>query len=66
MSDKAERVFRSAKLRISNVRNCLGDDIIEASECLKSWIEQGLFFGATVSDIVRMEQMLKDLASHSG
>ena len=66
MSDEPERVFSSAKLLISNVRNRLGDDIIEASECLKSWIQQGLIFGATGSDIVRMEQMLKDLASRSG
>jgi hypothetical protein len=66
MSDEPERVFGSAKLLISNVRNCLGDDIIEASECLKSWIQQSLIFGATGLDIVRMEQMLKNLASQSG
>ena len=66
MSDEPERVFSSAKLLISNVRNRLGDDIIEGSECLKSWIQQGLIFGTTGSDIVRMEQMLKDHASRSG
>ena len=66
MSDEPERVFSSAKLLISNVRNRLGDDIIEASEFLKSWIQQGLIFGATGSDIVRMEQMLQDLTSQSG
>jgi len=66
MSDEPERVFSSAKLLISHVSNRLGDDIIEASECLKSWIQQGLIFGAMGSDIVWMEQMLKDLASRSG
>ena len=50
MSHEPERVFSSAKLLISNIRNRLGDDIIEASECLKSWIQQGLIFGATGSD----------------
>jgi hypothetical protein len=36
MSDKPERVFSSAKLLISDVRNRLGDDIIMGFECLKS------------------------------
>jgi len=50
MSDEPERVFSSAKLLISNVRNRLGYDIIEASECLKSWIQQGLICGAHCAD----------------
>jgi len=62
MSDEPERVFSSAKLLISDRRNRLGDDIIQASECLKSWVQQGLIFGTTESDMVQMEQMLKDLA----
>jgi hypothetical protein len=65
MSDEPERLFISAKLLITYRRNRLGDDIIQASECLKSWVQQGLVFGASESDIVRMEQMLKDLASRS-
>jgi len=64
MSDEPERLFSSAKLLISDLRNRL-DDIIEASECLKSWVKQGLIFGATESDMVKMEQMLNDLASRS-
>jgi hypothetical protein len=40
MSDEPERLFSSAKLLISDLRNRLGDDIIEASECLKSWVIQ--------------------------
>jgi len=31
MSDEPERLFSSAKLLISDLRNCLGDDIIEAA-----------------------------------
>ena len=65
MSDEPERLFSSAKLLISDLRNRLGDDIIEAAECLKSWVKQGLIFGATESDMVKMEQMQNDLASRS-
>jgi len=46
MSDEPEHVFSSAQLLISDLRNRLGDDIIQASECLKSWIQRGLVFGA--------------------
>jgi hypothetical protein len=62
MSDEPERLFSSEKLLISDQRNRLGDDIIEASEYLKCWVEQGIIFGATESDMIRMEQMLNDLA----
>jgi hypothetical protein len=65
MSDEPERLFSSAKLLICDQRNRLGDDIIDASECLKSWVKQGLIFATTESDIVRMEQMLRDLGSQS-
>jgi hypothetical protein len=65
MSDKPERLFSSAKLLICDLRNRLRDDIIEVSECLKSWVKQGLIFGTTESDMVKMEQMLNDLASRS-
>jgi hypothetical protein len=61
MLDEPERLFSSAKLLISDWRNSLGDYIIKAPECLKSWAEQGLIFGATKSGLVRMEQMLNDL-----
>ncbi len=37
MSADPERLFSSAKLLISDLRNKLGMDIIEAFECLKSW-----------------------------
>ena len=32
-----ERLFLSAKLLITNLRNKLGIDITKAFECLKSW-----------------------------
>jgi hypothetical protein len=37
MSADPERLFSSAKLLISDLRNKLGMEIIEAFECLKSW-----------------------------
>ena len=37
MSSECERVFSSTKQLISDRRARLGDDIMEASECLKAW-----------------------------
>jgi hypothetical protein len=37
MSVECERVFSSTKKMLTPVRNRLGDDIIEACECLKAW-----------------------------
>jgi len=65
MSDEPEGLFSSTKLLISDLRNRLGDDIIEAAECLKSRAKQGLISGATESDMFKIEQMLNDLASRS-
>ena len=42
MSAEAERVFSGTKLTISSSRNRLGDDIIEATECLNHWYKHGL------------------------
>ncbi|KAF2837673.1 hypothetical protein M501DRAFT_1059146 [Patellaria atrata CBS 101060] len=44
MSDECERVFSPAKHLISDARNRLQADIIETSECLRSW------FGPLISD----------------
>ena len=41
----------STKLLISDRRNHLGDDIIEAVECLKSWSMAGFRFAGIVSRI---------------
>ena len=37
MSVECERVFSSAKKLITPERNHLGEDIVEACECLKAW-----------------------------
>jgi hypothetical protein len=41
MSAECERVFSSTKLLISDRRNWLSEEVIEASECLKSWEMSG-------------------------
>jgi hypothetical protein len=41
ISCECERAFSSAKL-ITPERNLLGDDIIEALECLRAWWNNGL------------------------
>ena len=42
MSTECERVFSGAKLMITDQRNRLKEDIIEASECLNRWYKAGL------------------------
>lgn len=42
MSAECERVFSSAKKLITPERNHLGEDIIEACECLKAWWKNSL------------------------
>ena len=37
MSSEPERLFSGAKITITDRRNRLGSDVIEALECLKSW-----------------------------
>ena len=43
----------------------MGDDIIEASECLKSWLSSGIVYGGVNSDVNHMESTLKALELHS-
>ena len=39
MSTDAERLFSSCKITLTDRRNHLGDDILEAIEYLKSWLK---------------------------
>jgi len=41
-SCECERAFSSAKRLITPDQNALGDDLIEALECLKAWWDNGL------------------------
>lgn len=43
MAAECERVFSSTKMLISDRRNRLKDDIIEANECIRYWIKKGYF-----------------------
>lgn len=42
MSAEPERVFSSAGLTLSNRRCRMGDDALQAIECLKTWFREGL------------------------
>ena len=53
------------KLLISDRRNCLGDDIIEAVECLKSWSMAGFGFAGIGSESKEMENTLQALEVYS-
>jgi len=61
MLNEPDRLFSGAKLLISDRRKSYGDDILETTQCLRSWAEPGLIFGATKSCMIRMKQMLNDL-----
>src|SRR5271156_6886493 len=43
MSAEVERVFSSTKMLVTERRSSLRVETIEANECLRSWIMQGLF-----------------------
>ena len=60
MSTEAERIFSGSKLTISDQRSRLGDDIIEALECLKSWAREEVIFGAG-TEVGQVGEMLEEL-----
>src|SRR6266850_7931851 len=43
MSAECERIFSSTKILISDRRNRLKEDVIEANECVRYWIKKGYF-----------------------
>ena len=58
-------VLFSTKRVISDRRNRLGDEVIEAIECLKSWSYAGFGFAGIGSEIKDMENTLKALEVYS-
>jgi hypothetical protein len=44
MLAKVERLFSSAKLMIPPYRSSLKPELIEAGECIRSWVASGLFY----------------------
>ena len=57
--------LHSSKLLLTDRWNRLGDDIIEPSECLKSWAACAIVYGGINSDVNRMESTLKALELYS-
>ena len=56
----------STKLLITDQRNRLGVEVIEASECLKSWEHSGLSFSSRgSSSMASLESTLKALEVHT-
>jgi hypothetical protein len=64
ISTEPERVFRGAKIIISDRRCRLSDNIIEALECCTSWEREGLSSGVH-TDINEMENILEALCQKS-
>jgi len=60
MSAELERVFSGTKIMLSDRRCHMGDDILEAVKCLKSWQRDGMI-AATKEDVKAIEQMLATL-----
>jgi hypothetical protein len=60
MRAEPERVYSAAKITLTDRRCRMGDDAIEALECLKSWQRDGLI-AATKHDIKDVEDMLNAL-----
>jgi hypothetical protein len=57
MSAEPERLFSSAKITITDRRNRLGIESIEAIECLKSWLSKGcvVAFADNAMDIKQLD-----------
>ena len=61
MSAEVERVFSSASLTITDRRNRLGDKVVEAIECQKSWLQSGII---ELSGAEEMQRMLEQLEAN--
>ena len=64
MSAKLERVFSGAKITLSDRQCTMGEDAVEAVECLKSW-QQDILISATRDDIRAVEEMLDALCEEA-
>lgn len=61
MSVEVERVFSSTGLLITDRRNRLKDDIVEAVECMKSWASDGPASLLLFNDVEQGRTMLEEL-----
>ena len=60
MSAEPEHGFSGAKIALSDRRCHMGDDMLEAVKCLKSWQRDGMI-AAMKEDVKAIEQMLAAL-----
>ena len=51
---------QSSKLLLSDRRNRLGDDVIEACKCLKAWQREGFLLSQELEDMEGMLQGLEE------
>jgi len=58
ISADVEWVFNSSKLLIADCPNLLGDDVICAVECMKSWEKVGV---GESNEVRKLEEMLRAL-----
>ena len=54
MSSECERAFSAGKRMITDERYNLKTDIIEADQCIKSWIKNGVADGQAVFNTLAM------------
>jgi len=64
MSAEPERVFSTAKITLSGRRCRMGDDLLEAVECLKSWQRDWMVAG-TKEDAKTIRQILAALGEEN-
>ena len=58
MSSEPERVFSGAKNTLSDNRASMGIDIIQATQCLKSWFRSGLFTKENISQVIQADNAI--------
>ena len=57
MTSEPKRVFSGAKITITDRRCALGDVVVNALECLKSWEREGLT-PALNGDVIELDRVL--------
>jgi hypothetical protein len=60
MSAESERVFSGARRTISWERHQLGADVVEQSECIKSWLRVFMQDGAEAVKLVALSDLPAD------
>ncbi len=64
MSSECERMFSQSTRTITDGRNCLGAEVIEARECQKNWLDNGLVHSHLNEAIKRLNNGLDHNSEH--